>query len=435
MSTIFISYRQSDTPGEARSLFDTLTTRFPGVDIYFDVEEPQVGMDFVSRFQAVVPKSAAVVVLIGPKWTQMKDRAGRRRLEREDDYVRLELTGALTANVPLIPVLIQGAEMPREDELPDVLKPLAHRTAVVLRHDRWNADVENVISSLQVPLQRIAVGSAQWKRIRLTGQALTWAPTFLSTGAIAWLVKQGWFNLVSWADFPSAALARLWVAALVLAVMLAPIGLGLGLQASVKGRRGLFSLGDVGMRLPPGLSLPRLSVLWVLAAVLLIVAATIPPPVSLTVVEEPIGEYLQRGYTETIPEFSPENYQLQRRSHYVVTVRAGRFNPAGDYTMKWRFATPPLGGIELAHRLVDSNFASQFKFPDEYDLNNRSTPVYVFAAPVEALRAPKPIRFAGMYYILNRQIEEFPLEVSIQAPHSRALTLVVSPRLDPRTWR
>ncbi len=69
------------------------------------------------------------LALIGPEWLQATDDACRRRLDDPDDYVRLEIETALKREVPLIPVLLGGAQMPTQDELPPSLAPLAAHPA------------------------------------------------------------------------------------------------------------------------------------------------------------------------------------------------------------------------------------------------------------------------------------------------------------------
>jgi hypothetical protein len=79
---------------------------------------------------------------------------GRRRLEDPNDYVRLEIASALAGNVRVIPLLVEGASMPREHELPDDLKPLARRQALEVSETRWEFDVGRLIDTLEERLDR-----------------------------------------------------------------------------------------------------------------------------------------------------------------------------------------------------------------------------------------------------------------------------------------
>jgi hypothetical protein len=69
-------------------------------------------------------------------------------VDKSDDFVRLELSTAFSAKIPVIPVLVQGASMPTEQELPDTLKPLTFCNAVELRHSRFADDLKHLVASL-----------------------------------------------------------------------------------------------------------------------------------------------------------------------------------------------------------------------------------------------------------------------------------------------
>jgi hypothetical protein len=53
-----------------------------------------------------------------------------------DDFVRVEIEARLRLGKRVIPVLVNDADMPRGEDLPEPLKPLARRNAVRLTHDR-----------------------------------------------------------------------------------------------------------------------------------------------------------------------------------------------------------------------------------------------------------------------------------------------------------
>src|SRR5262249_39937704 len=82
-------------------------------------------------------------------WLTAKDAAGQRRLDDPADFVRIETGAALKRDIPVIPVLVQGALAPKQDQLPDDLKELAFRNAVELTHPRWDSDIEVLIKALR----------------------------------------------------------------------------------------------------------------------------------------------------------------------------------------------------------------------------------------------------------------------------------------------
>ena len=65
------------------------------------------------------------------------------------DFVRLEIASALRRDIPVVPVLVRGAKMPRAEQLPADLRELAYRNAVELTHARWKSDVQVLIQALR----------------------------------------------------------------------------------------------------------------------------------------------------------------------------------------------------------------------------------------------------------------------------------------------
>lgn len=114
-----------------------------------DVAAIEPGRDFRKAIDQSVANCSVVLAMIGLDWLQTKDASGGRRLDDPNDFVRIELASALSREIPVAPVLVRGAKMPRVEELPDNLKELAYRNAVELTHARWKSDVQVLIRALQ----------------------------------------------------------------------------------------------------------------------------------------------------------------------------------------------------------------------------------------------------------------------------------------------
>jgi hypothetical protein len=114
-----------------------------------DVDTMKPGFDFVKQLDVQVAQCDVVLAIIGANWFDAHDDKGQRRLESAHDYVRIELAAALTRDIPVIPVLVDGAIMPSEDALPDDLKSLARRHALELRYTRFNSDAEGIEFALR----------------------------------------------------------------------------------------------------------------------------------------------------------------------------------------------------------------------------------------------------------------------------------------------
>lgn len=145
---IFVSYRRSDAAGHAGRLLDHLT-RLIGPRLFMDVSGIAPGDVFTAELARELESCGAVLVVIGSQWT------ASFRVPRDGvDYVHEEVRQALALPaVTVVPVLVEGASMPRATDLPDDLRPLVERQAVALRDDRWDDDVAHLARSLRATLR------------------------------------------------------------------------------------------------------------------------------------------------------------------------------------------------------------------------------------------------------------------------------------------
>ncbi len=164
LRSIFINYRRNDSEGEAGRLFDDLTSHFSDKSVFMDVAAIEPGRDFRKAIDQSVANCNALLAIIGLDWLEAKDATGGRRLDDPNDFVRIELASALRRDIPVIPVLVRGAKMPRVVQLPDDLKELAYRNAVELTHPRWKSDVQVLIRALQPFMDEPSVGSADGEK-------------------------------------------------------------------------------------------------------------------------------------------------------------------------------------------------------------------------------------------------------------------------------
>ncbi|MCG6875228.1 MAG: toll/interleukin-1 receptor domain-containing protein [Betaproteobacteria bacterium] len=148
MRDIFLNYRRADTAGHAGRLTDLLDARFGRGTVFRDVESIDGGTDFVQAIQRAVGSARLMLVLIGNTWTTETTHDGTRRLDDPDDFVRLEIATALRHGLPVLPVLVEGAQMPTEGELPEDLKPLARVQAVELTEARWQYDTGRLVDAI-----------------------------------------------------------------------------------------------------------------------------------------------------------------------------------------------------------------------------------------------------------------------------------------------
>jgi len=113
--------------------------------VFKDVDSIQLGDDFAEVIAAAVASCDVLLVLIGDQWLTAAGPDGDRRLSDPNDFVRLEIESALTRDVLVIPVLIDGARMPLPAELPPSLAPLARRQALELSPSRFDSDTTRLL--------------------------------------------------------------------------------------------------------------------------------------------------------------------------------------------------------------------------------------------------------------------------------------------------
>ena len=145
---ILISYRRADTSGYSGRLYDALAAHFGADQVFMDISAIRPGEDFVSAIEREVAACDAMVVMIGRQWLTVADESGRRRLDDPADFVNLEVESGLGREIPVIPVLVQNARMPRADELPGMLRPLSRRNAIELSDERWRHDCQRLIDAI-----------------------------------------------------------------------------------------------------------------------------------------------------------------------------------------------------------------------------------------------------------------------------------------------
>ena len=139
MTSIFLSYRRSDSVAWARLLRDSFATNLPEVQVFRDIDAILPGDNFVQIITDAVASCDVLIALIGPTWKSASNVAtGRPRLFESTDYTRIEIATALRRGVRVIPVLVGGAAMPVSEDLPEDLRALCERENVELSDRDWD---------------------------------------------------------------------------------------------------------------------------------------------------------------------------------------------------------------------------------------------------------------------------------------------------------
>jgi hypothetical protein len=196
---IFISYRREETAYPAGWLYDRLSSRFGG-QVFKDVDSIQLGDDFVEVITRAVGSCDVLLALIGEDWLTITDAKGERRLDDPADFVRLEIEAALSRNVRVIPILVDGAAMPRADQLPESLAGLGRRQALELSPSRFETDTDRLLKVLEQTLADV----------RTTGEGTGQAPQ-PSTPTAHPVLQPSPVTQPTLASTPKAAGRRRWL--------------------------------------------------------------------------------------------------------------------------------------------------------------------------------------------------------------------------------
>ena len=126
---IFISYRREDSAANALGIGQYLEHHFGRKNVFIDVDM-RAGAKFPSVLEQRLAECKVLLALIGPEWLNARDELDQRRLDNSDDWVRLEIAIALKRNITVIPVRVNGAELPSRSSLPEDIRGLLDHQAV-----------------------------------------------------------------------------------------------------------------------------------------------------------------------------------------------------------------------------------------------------------------------------------------------------------------
>jgi hypothetical protein len=146
---VFISYRRADSAGYSGRVMDRLDRELGRDLVFMDVDAIPLGTNFTKVLHEEVAKCRVLLAVIGPNWLDARDEHGNRRLDNPNDFVRIEIAAALQRSIPVIPLLLDGARIPKADELPEDLKELALRNGMEVRHASFQDDMNRLIRGLK----------------------------------------------------------------------------------------------------------------------------------------------------------------------------------------------------------------------------------------------------------------------------------------------
>ncbi len=146
---VCISYRRADSMAITGRIFDRLVSHFGADAIFMDIDDIPFGVDFREHIDTTIRGSDVLVAVVGATWLGPRDGA-EDRIRQPADPVAIEIHTALERQVPIVPVLVDGAAMPDESRLPETLAAFANLNAVDITSGRdFSIHVDRLIRAIE----------------------------------------------------------------------------------------------------------------------------------------------------------------------------------------------------------------------------------------------------------------------------------------------
>jgi TIR domain len=149
VTKVFICYRRQDSIATAGRIHDRMAREFGDSNTIMDVDSIPVGRDFEAYLDKSVSRCDIFLAIIGLNWLTTLHATHDDREKDGIDYVVTEIVAALNRDIPVVPVLVDGAAMPSADELPDSLRPLARRNAIEVRNTQFHSDADRLVEKIR----------------------------------------------------------------------------------------------------------------------------------------------------------------------------------------------------------------------------------------------------------------------------------------------
>jgi hypothetical protein len=146
VTRLFISYRRDDGAGVAGRLRDRLVPVYGAANVFVDVDNLQVGDRFDRRLEEALKSADVLIPVIGRRWVEI---LGERGQSHRTDYVRWEIATALQSGIAVVPVTVEGAQLPDLAVLPEDLRTLPLNNGYAISHRHFDRDVADFISQLR----------------------------------------------------------------------------------------------------------------------------------------------------------------------------------------------------------------------------------------------------------------------------------------------
>ena len=160
---------------------DNLAAYYGNDSIFIDVDNIPFGTDFREHIRKAFGDHDMMIAVVGQKWLGQR-KGGRTRIQEETDPVRVEIEMALQQNMPMVPVLVNGARMPKPQDLPDSMKAFSFRKAAEVDSGRdFRQHMDRLIRSIDETLN---LKARKPSNIGGAAQLLRSLPWFIGAAAL-----------------------------------------------------------------------------------------------------------------------------------------------------------------------------------------------------------------------------------------------------------
>ena len=144
---IFVNYRRGDARDQAARLRDRLVATLGEAHVFMDVDNLLAGERFDLKLKEALAGTEVFLAVIGARWMELLEE---RAASGERDFVREEIAAALAAGIPVIPVTMDRAPLPKRSSLPEDIRELAlyHKHDVV--YESFGRDMAALIEAIEV---------------------------------------------------------------------------------------------------------------------------------------------------------------------------------------------------------------------------------------------------------------------------------------------
>jgi hypothetical protein len=168
MPRIVLSYRRADSDAIAGRIRDRLAREYGDDSVFMDIDSIPFGTDFREHIENAIAQHDAVLAVVGRDWVGPKPD-GTTRIAEDLDFVRIEIETAMKVKIPVVPLLVNGAVMPKPEDLPAGLRDFAFRNAAQIDSGRdFHQHMDRLIRSLD----RLTRGGGHGRWRHLFGPAM-----------------------------------------------------------------------------------------------------------------------------------------------------------------------------------------------------------------------------------------------------------------------